>query len=166
MLHRGKYSIDGVKLLDEKGPQWTPKAILNKILGITPEFTRGDRVISWSVFIYTFGWLIGLCFLTVLVWNLFSPWPKEWWSHYFFYTSLVVPGVLGIITTVWFMIGGFIDVKRLIKDLEARVDNPLDDGRVKGHVNLMDVEALGADAEDPEPEQPHRHEAGDDKGAN
>jgi len=53
-----------------------------------------------------------------------------------------------VISTVWFLIGGIIDTKRLMKDLKARVDNPLDDGRVKGHVSLMDVEKLGADPDE------------------
>jgi solute:Na+ symporter, SSS family len=164
MLHRGKYSIDGEKKLEEKGPQWTPKAILHKLLGITPEFTRGDKVISWSVFLYTIVYSVALCFLVPLIWNAISPWPKEWWGHYFFITSLVVPAIIGVITTVWFLIGGVIDMKRLFKDLAARVDNPLDDGRVKGHVNLMDVEALGADAVDPEPPKHHTHGTGHESG--
>jgi hypothetical protein len=39
---------------------------------------------------------------------------------------------------MWFLWGGVIDTKQLFKDLKARVDNPLDDGRVHGHVSLMD----------------------------
>ena len=39
-------------------------------------------------------------------------------------------------------------MRRLFRDLNARVNNPLDDGWVEGHVSLMDKEALGAKAED------------------
>ena len=147
MLHRGQYNIDGEKPAETKW-SWHWKVILDKLIGITPEFTFGDKVLTWSVFLYTFVFQIGICFVAVLVWNLFSPWPIQWWSHYFYINSLVISAIIGIISTVWFLIGGIIDTKRLIKDLEARVDNPLDDGRVKGHVSLMDVDKLGSDPED------------------
>lgn len=148
MLHRGAYSIDGEKPVGEKSLPWSWRTVLGKILGITPEFTRGDKILSWSVFLFTFGYSIGLCFLGVLIWNLVSPWPAHWWSHYFFITHLCVGVVIGIISTVWFLIGGIIDTKRLLKDLEKRVDNPLDNGRVKGHVSVVDVAALGSDEDE------------------
>jgi Na+/proline symporter len=147
MLHRGRYSIDGVKPVGKQGLPWSWSTALDKVLGITPEFTRGDKILTWSVFLYTIVYNIGFCFVGVLIWNLISPWPILWWSHYFYITTLCVGGVIGIISTVWFFIGGFIDTKKLIKDLEKRVDNPLDDGRVKGHVSLMDVEVIGSDDE-------------------
>ncbi|MBN8710781.1 MAG: hypothetical protein J0I10_15455, partial [Verrucomicrobia bacterium] len=53
-------------------------------------------------------------------------------------TSLVVTGIVGIISTFWFFIGGVIDIRRLFRDLAARVDNPLDNGMVEGHVSLAD----------------------------
>jgi hypothetical protein len=59
-----------------------------------------------------------------------------------------VPAVIGVISTVWFLIGGVIDTRRLFRDLAARVDNPLDDGRVQGHVSVMDAEKLGTDEPD------------------
>ena len=34
------------------------------------------------------------------------------------------------------MIGGVIDIRRMLRDLAGRTDNPLDDGRVEGHVSL------------------------------
>ena len=149
MLHRGAYSIDGEKPVGKQGLRWSWHTAISKMLGITPEFTRGDRILTWSVFLYTFIYQIGICFLGVLIWNLISPWSIQWWGNYFFVTSLCVSAIVGIISTVWFLIGGIIDTRQLIKDLKARVDNPLDDGRVKGHVSLVDVESLGADAEDP-----------------
>ena len=35
-----------------------------------------------------------------------------------------------------------VDLFRLFRDLEKRVANPLDDGRVEGQVSLMDKEKL------------------------
>ena len=52
---------------------------------------------------------------------------------------------MGSVSTVWFMIGGIKDIRRLFHDLGARVDNPLDDGWVEGHVSLVDVAELSDD---------------------
>jgi SSS family solute:Na+ symporter len=139
MLHRGKYSIDGIKNIISP---WTWKSVWGKLIGITPEYTRGDKVIAWTVFGYGIVLRLGVLFFAVIIWNAISPWPREWWK-YFFYVKLNVFFITGMITTVWFMIGGIVDIRRLLKDLAARVDNPLDDGRVEGHVSLMDKELLG-----------------------
>ncbi len=56
--------------------------------------------------------------------------------------------IIGVISTVWFMIGGIVDIRRLFRDLAARIDNPLDDGWVEDHVSLVDKVKLGIDAED------------------
>lgn len=150
LLHRGEYSIDGVKHI--KTP-WTARNFVSKIIGITPDYTRGDRMIAWSVFAYAIVYKMGFCFLFVLIWNLISPWPEEWWSHYFFYTTIVVTGVLAIISTVWFLIGGVIDTRRLFIDLADRVDNPLDDGSVVGHVSLADKAVFDAKTKEAKDEQ-------------
>lgn len=135
LLHRGEYSIDGEKKIKSA---WTLRNVMSKLIGITPEYTRGDKVIAWSVFGYAIVYQIFICFIVVLIWNLISPWKLEWWSTYFFINSLIVTSILGLISTVWFLWGGIIDTKRLFKDLSERVDNPLDDGRVVGHVSLAD----------------------------
>lgn len=142
MLHRGKYAIDGEKKIDSA---WTWKSVWGKLIGITPEYTCGDKFIAWSLFIYSFIYQLGICFGAVLIWNMISPWPQYWWSQYFFITSLLVAGIIGVISTVWFLWGGIVDAKRLFRDLAARVDDPLDDGRVEGHVSLMDKAKLGSD---------------------
>ena len=135
MLHRGKYS-DGESL--ETRTPWTWRNVYGKLIGIDDEYTTGDKVIVWSVFGYSIVFQFLIVFVGVVVWNWISPWPAEWWSWYFFITVIVVGIVVGSISTVWFMIGGFIDLRRLFKDLGKRVDNPLDDGWVEGHVSLAD----------------------------
>lgn len=127
MLHRGEYADpDSISL---QSP-WTWKNIFNKLIGITPEYTTGDKVIAWCVFGYAFVYNIVLCFFGVLLWNLISPWPKHWWSHYFFYTALVGGAIVGVISSIWFFWGGVIDLRRLFRDLEESTNDPLDDGRV------------------------------------
>ncbi|OQC13519.1 MAG: sodium/panthothenate symporter [Lentisphaerae bacterium ADurb.Bin082] len=139
MLHRGIYSVDGEKTI--KSP-WSLRNVFSKLIGITPEYTRGDRIIAWSVFFYSIVWNVGLCFIGVLIWNLVSPWPNKYWSRYFFVVHIGVAAIIGVISTVWFITGGVIDLKRLFRDLAAREDNPLDDGRVEDNVSVADHEAI------------------------
>ncbi len=80
-----------------------------------------------------------LCFVGSVVWNLFHRWPTAWWGRYFVVVNFVIPGVVAAVSTVWFAIGGAIDLPRLFRDLKARKEiNVLDDGRVEGHVSLAD----------------------------
>jgi len=139
LLHRGAYDVAH----EYKEPfRWSVHNAIKKLIGITPEYTLGDRIIAWSVFSYAIVYKFGFCFIGVLIWNAISPWPVEWWSNYFFITSLVVTAALGIISTFWFLIGGIIDIRRLFRDLTARVDDPLDNGMVEGHVSLADKAAF------------------------
>ncbi|MBN1554787.1 MAG: sodium:panthothenate symporter [Phycisphaerae bacterium] len=142
MLHRGKYSIDGEKKIHSP---WTWRSVWGKLVGITPEYSKWDRVIAWSVFGYSFVFQLLIMFIAVLVWNAISPWPRDWWRHFFFFKVMTMGLIVGIVSTVWFMIGGIRDTRRMFKDLAKRVDNPLDDGRVEGHVSLMDKAAIEAD---------------------
>lgn len=126
---------------------WLWRNVFSKLLGLDAACTRGDKVLIWSVFFFSMVYQLFACFIVVAIWNWISPWPDEWWSQYFYVTALLVPAVIGVISTVWFLIGGTIDTRRLFRDLAARVDNPLDDGRVHGHVSLMDAEKLASEEE-------------------
>ncbi|MPM82297.1 hypothetical protein SDC9_129358 [bioreactor metagenome] len=144
MLHRGIYNVDG----DHRpAAAWSVRNVFSKLIGITPEYTRGDRIIAWSVFFYSFVYTFLFSFVGVVIWNIVTPWPVEWWGHYFFITTLLVPGLVALVSTFWFGIGGAIDLFRLFRDLEQRNINPLDDGRVEGQVSLAD-RARFAEVED------------------
>ena len=113
-----------------------------KLIGITPEYTTGDRWIAWGVFGYSIIYKFFLAFVVVVIWNAVSPWKVEWWGHYFFITTLLIPGIVAFFSTFWFGIGGAVDLFRLFRDLEKRVVNPLDNGWVEGHVSLSDKETF------------------------
>ena len=83
---------------------------------------------------YWFGsWIV------IIVWNVISPWPNEWWATWFFIQNIVVTAIVGAITTVWFTIGGTVDLRRLFKRLAAKEANIHDDGRVVDHISVADV---------------------------
>ena len=151
MLHRGKYGLGEKR---EIKMRWTPRTVFSNLIGITPEYTRGDKAIAWGVFLYSFVYGFGLAFVGVVVWNVFHPWPVEWWSWYFVIQFFVIPCILACVTTVWFGVGGFIGLKQLFRDLAARKEtNDLDDGRVEGHDSLADKAALEKVDEGPDPER-------------
>ena len=135
MLHRGIYNVGDEKQAPFK---WSFRNVFKKMIGITPEYTTGDKIISWSVFTYSFIYKFLGTFVLVVIWNVISPWKPQWWGTYFFVVYLGVPVFSAAITTVWFFGGGLIDLRRLFVDLAARVDNPLDNGQVDGEVSLAD----------------------------
>ena len=48
-----------------------------------------------------------------------------------------------MISMIWFMIGGIIDMKQMFRDLSARTQfNDLDNGMVEGNVSLSDKAAF------------------------
>lgn len=141
MLHRGEYERPedhvpepAIALARKQG--WI--AIWNKLTGIDKQFTRGDKILSYSVLIFSLGWGFVVSFLLILVWNLVSPWPNEYWVNWFFIAQIVVPCLIGVITTVWFFLGGTLDLYRMFQLLKTHESNDLDDGRVIGHMNADD----------------------------
>ena len=142
MLHRGIYAIDGEKKIKT---DWSFKGILSKMVGITPEYSTGDKWIAWGLFIYSIGYKFLLAFVAVVIWNAISRWNADGWSNYFLYTHMIIPGIVAAITTVWFTFGGVKDMIRLFRDLKNRKEvDDLDNGRVEGNVSLSDKKAFEA----------------------
>ena len=61
----------------------------------------------------------------------------------FFAVSMVVGCVVAMISMVWFLIGGIVDMRRMFRDLAVRTQvNDLDNGMVEGNVSLADKAAF------------------------
>ena len=129
MLHRGEYADDKSICIKTK---WSLRTVFGKLIGITPEYSKCDRIIARGVFTYTFIYRFLICFVLVLILNTVPAW--KWqvrhWSVYYLITLVVVPSIVGVMSTFWFSIGGFIDLKRMFHDLAARKRDFTDDGRV------------------------------------
>lgn len=134
LLHRGKYA-EGT----EQAPKiaWTPRTVFKKLVGITSEYTKGDRFIAYLVFFYSIGYGILLLFVGTIIWCAISPWPDHWWSIRYFYTTLTIPILVGVASTFWFMIGGIRDMRQLFIDLERRVTDENDNGQVLNSENAQ-----------------------------
>ncbi len=137
LLHRGIYNLNPEKTGSK--PQFSWRRVLQFLVAITPDYTFGDKFITWFVFGYFVVYKFLIMFVAVVIINLFYPLSEEWWSIYFFVNSMVDPCIIGIITTFWFMIGGIKDLRRLFRDLAVRRRNPLDNGMVTNNVSLADV---------------------------
>ena len=138
MLHRGAYEEPGEH--KELKRDWRPRSVFRNIIGITPEYTRGDKAIAYGLFFHTFVVSFSLIFLGTLLWNLASPWGNRGWSNYFLINNLLIPCAIAACTSVWFTIGGVRDLLDLFRTLKRRKRlNVLDDGRVEGNVSLADL---------------------------
>lgn len=125
MLHRGAYASD---LPPGAAPAARPLRGWRVLLGITPEYTRGDRILAWAVFLYTmlqFG-----LFLFVAISNMISRWPKENFWLYWKYVTVVQSLLVGLISTIWFSWGGVRGMWRLFGRLDKLQRDALDNGRV------------------------------------
>lgn len=140
-----KICVESLKYEDPTEPHknlnidWSFRNIFKNLIGITPEYTKGDRFIAYGIFIHSFVYSFILMFIVVLLWNGFSPWNMEYWKWYFYIYFFVVPTGIAVICTFWFSIGGIKDMFRLFKDLQTRSKiNIEDNGRVDHETYLKD----------------------------
>jgi SSS family solute:Na+ symporter len=127
ILHRGKYAVDPVTG-DPLPAVEPPPRSWHSLIGVDRDFTRGDRWIAISLFVWSIFWF--LVFLVVTVWCLMFPLPVSWWSTYFYSTGILLPLVVGVVTTIWFTWGGIRDLRRMMARLKLARTRPADDGAV------------------------------------
>ncbi len=143
LLHRGKYSEEGEhKIVSEKVSRW------RKRFGMGPEFTRGDRFIFIFKTCLTFFWWT--IFLTGTIIGVFWTIPDHIWCKYWLFNSCLIM-VLGIIYTVWFLIGGTSNLIDLFHRLSRIKRDALDDGRVRTEEEELTARATLEQQEEQKP---------------
>lgn len=126
LLHRGKYRIEGEEL--EKN-DLSFRGVIKTLVGIDSEYSRGDRILAWSVFFYSIVWGFG-SWLVAVIWNILDPWPIHYWANWFFLFNYILAGAVGLVSTFWFFIGGTIDLRKLFRNLAEKKSDAEEDGRV------------------------------------
>ena len=76
-------------------------------------------------------------FVIVVIWNMISPGRPPGEAIIYTSGSIIIACVVGVHSTVWMLIGRIVDLKKLFRDLAARVDNPWMTGR-RRNVSLAD----------------------------
>jgi len=126
LLHRGEYAdpseADAAPETDAPVPAWQRR------LGINGHFTRGDKAIYFLQMGWTAFWLIAFVVGTTISWHIgisATAW-LGWWKF-----VLMLSLAVGLITIVWFLIGGIRDYLELVRLLKREKPDAADDGWVK-----------------------------------
>ena len=124
LLNREKYAVKGEHrvLADQQLKGW-------RVLGIGKEFSPGDKII----YIITYCWIISWALVFVLgtiyyFTNGISD--KTWMDLWYIYLKINL--IAGVVVVIWFAIGGFRDLSRMLSDLRTLARNDTDDGFVRG----------------------------------
>jgi SSS family solute:Na+ symporter len=128
LLHRGKYAIQGEHAKKMKKPPTGLKAILP-----SAEFSAGDKFIYYSKLTWTLSWF--LIFVVVSSYNMIFEVSDSTWAIFWSW-KIGITLAIGVITTIWFFIGGVYDMRYMFFTLKRAKRNVLDDGMVINHHNL------------------------------
>lgn len=127
LLHRGEYAVPELESLGEKNHR--PRSLWNKLVGVTDEYTRGDRIIATGTAIWTIVWKVAA--VVIIVWNLaFWRWSDKTWCRWSFFQWVICEGLFGVIATIWFTIGGIRDIIDLFRTIRTIKPDSTDNGMV------------------------------------
>ncbi len=134
MLHRGKYAVkDDVTALSDK-----PVVGLQALFGISNDFTRGDKIIYWAITGWSLLW--GVIFLVGTFWaKTFGISDRAW--GVFWHTFVWMIFVVVCTTTIWFSVGGIIDMRKMFYRLATMKRDANDNGEIHGDNSLKLKEA-------------------------
>jgi solute:Na+ symporter, SSS family len=136
MLHRDELPLDasGNPIIVKK--PWS----FARIIGVNQDFSRGDKWITGSLFVWSVGWFSVMIVGTS--WNLLGqsglvPWIKPWtndaWLGFWHVTAIGLPILITIVTGLWFTWGGIHDIRALFRSLKTYKIDDSDNGTVKEH---------------------------------
>ncbi len=123
LLHRGIYAVK------EDSTQVSSKPVgkFMSMVGINSDFNTKDKIVYLGMLFGTLS--LVLLFLVITIINVISPIPDKFWIGFWKY-YIALSFVLAMIATVWFLIGGLSDLKKMFRRLNERVVDEVDDGRV------------------------------------
>ena len=134
MLHRDEHPLDAEGRPIIVAKKWT----FSRVIGVDANFTRGDKWITGSLFVWAALWFVVI--LTGTAWNLIGysgvvswikPWSNENWLGYWHVTAIGLPILITVVTGLWFTWGGIHDIRALFKSLKTYRIDDTDNGMVK-----------------------------------
>ncbi len=135
MLHRGKYRIEA----DHVQQEYTQSKLM-QVIGITKEFSRGDKVLAIALIVWNAAWFVWFVIFSIVNLVLKDKVGDSAWATYHYIHSLIIPALISVPATIWFTIGGIHDIKALFHSLTTVVRDVDDNGRVVHHCDDDEVE--------------------------
>ncbi len=102
-------------------------SLWKRLCGITPEFTRGDRITMYFVFGWIWMWFAACLFMIVRA--LTGAVSADQWAIFWKVYLFALFGLL-LITTVWLGVGGMRDLRMMFRLLRGEKLDEADDGTV------------------------------------
>jgi solute:Na+ symporter, SSS family len=130
MLHRGEYVVASDRQATggrDIKRQWNWRMAL----GITEEFTRGDKII-YGITIAKSLMFFGLWIVMTITWYTVGISDDGWATYHYYVNAMFFIGT-SFIVMVWLSIGGLKDLVALLKDLKEAKRDFSDDGTVRDH---------------------------------
>ena len=123
ILHRGRYSLEGEMEIVDAAPSRG-----FRVLGMGREFTPGDRVLYLVTYVWVGAWT--LVFIVGTVISLTREVEDAAWAGFWQAYVYLMVAVSGIVVA-WFAIGGFRDIRQMLKRLAVMRRDDRDDGWVR-----------------------------------
>lgn len=148
LLNRGKYAVeneghhpstraDAAGILMAMPAAASFRERFYRRIGINKDFTKGDRFIYLFATLFTLFWFAAFVIGSVAALTIGiseEDW-IIWWG-----IKVVIAIVIAIITTVWFLIGGFKDLFEFVHHLKSFQRDYSDDGSVEDRDHLQESE--------------------------
>ena len=128
LLHRGAYRRADDSSVEKPLRSW-------RSLGMGPEFTKRDRFVYIATMVWVLGWWFAFLIGTAI--NLIFDVPESSWIQ-FWKINVWIFICLGVVTTLWFIMGGCMDIRKMFRDLKNEPAHDHDDGRVLNGQNADD----------------------------
>lgn len=113
LLHRGRFALAE----DQSGERTPARRTWLDLLGMSQDFTRGEKFLFWATFGWSMGWW-GI-FLFGCLWQFLfgvedAAWSLFWWC------KIWLSGFMGIGLSGWLIWGGLRDARQMFRDLRIR----------------------------------------------
>jgi solute:Na+ symporter, SSS family len=124
LLHRGRYAVaaEVVDVKEHLRSRWL------RFVGITEHFSVFDTILAVALIVWNFGWLATFFIITAIHFTVGTT-PEMWAKFWHFYVILQL--AVSVPATIWFTVGGIVDIRALFRTLAHTVRDPNDDGRVE-----------------------------------
>ena len=122
LLHRGKYAIAGEHRVVAKKVNF-----IQRLMGMDKEFSIGDKLIYFVTYCWIFSWAFVFVVGTIYYFAVGIS-DEQWMGFWKIY--LIINVVIAAIVVVWFSVGGFHDMRKMLRDLKLLKRDDRDTGFV------------------------------------